>query len=66
MHSRNITIDTITKIEGNAGLKVFIEDEVVKDLQFIVADWNYPEVADSFTLRYRNLLYCSLLVISRA
>jgi hypothetical protein len=28
--------------------------------------WNYPEVADSFTLRYRNLLYCSLLVISRA
>ena len=39
MHSRNITIDTITKIEGNAGLKVFIEDERVKDLQFIVADY---------------------------
>src|SRR3712207_8931087 len=39
MHSRNITIDTITKIEGNAGLKVFIEDAVVKDLQFIVADY---------------------------
>src|SRR3712207_9381885 len=39
MHSRNITIDTITKIEGNAGLKVFIEDERVKDLQFIVGDY---------------------------
>jgi coenzyme F420-reducing hydrogenase alpha subunit len=32
-------IDTITKIEGNAGLKVIIEDEVVKDLQFIVGDY---------------------------
>src|SRR5215217_5665852 len=39
MPSRNITIDTITKIEGNAGLKVIIEDEAVKDLQFIVADY---------------------------
>src|SRR3712207_9419023 len=39
MHSRNITIDTITKIEGNAGLKVFIEGEVVEDLQFIVGDY---------------------------
>jgi sulfhydrogenase subunit alpha len=39
MHSRNTTIDTITKIEGNAGLKVIIEDEVVKDLQFIIADY---------------------------
>jgi sulfhydrogenase subunit alpha len=39
MPSRNIRIDTITKIEGNAGLKVIIEDEVVKDLQFIVADY---------------------------
>jgi coenzyme F420-reducing hydrogenase alpha subunit len=39
MHSRNIIIDTITKIEGNAGLKVFIEDEVVEDLQFIVSDY---------------------------
>ncbi len=29
MHSRNITIDTITKIEGNAGLKVVIEDKAV-------------------------------------
>ena len=28
--------------------------------------WNYPEVTDSFTLRHRNLLHCSLLVISRA
>jgi sulfhydrogenase subunit alpha len=39
MHSRNITIDAITKIEGNAGLKVFIEDGVVENLQFIVADY---------------------------
>jgi sulfhydrogenase subunit alpha len=39
MASRNITIDTITKIEGNAGLKVIIEDEAVKDLRFIVSDY---------------------------
>jgi coenzyme F420-reducing hydrogenase alpha subunit len=39
MHSRNVTIDTITKIEGNAGLKVTIEDGTVKDLQFIIADY---------------------------
>jgi sulfhydrogenase subunit alpha len=39
MPNRNITIDTITKIEGNARLKVIIEDEAVKDLQFIVADY---------------------------
>jgi coenzyme F420-reducing hydrogenase alpha subunit len=40
MHSsRNIAIDTITKIEGNAGLKVVIEDEAVKDLQFIIGDY---------------------------
>ena len=39
MPSRNIVIDTITKIEGNAGLKVVIEDEAVKDLQFIIGDY---------------------------
>jgi sulfhydrogenase subunit alpha len=39
MGSRNITIDTITKIEGNASLQVIIEDEAVTDLQFIVADY---------------------------
>jgi coenzyme F420-reducing hydrogenase alpha subunit len=39
MARRNITIETITKIEGNAGLKVVIEDEEVKDLRFIVADY---------------------------
>lgn len=39
MPSKNIVIDTITKIEGNAGLKVTIEDEAVKDLQFIIADY---------------------------
>jgi coenzyme F420-reducing hydrogenase alpha subunit len=39
MPRRKITIDTITKIEGNAGLKVFIEDETVKNLHFIVGDY---------------------------
>jgi sulfhydrogenase subunit alpha len=39
MPSRNVVIDTITKIEGNAGLRVIIEGEAVKDLQFIVADY---------------------------
>ena len=39
MPGRNIVIDTITKIEGNAALKVVIEDEAVKDLQFIVSDY---------------------------
>jgi len=39
MPSRNITIDTITKIEGNASLRVIIENEVVKDLQFIIGDY---------------------------
>src|SRR5215203_6153215 len=39
MPSRNIVIGTITKIEGNAGLKVIIEDDVVKDLQFIIGDY---------------------------
>jgi sulfhydrogenase subunit alpha len=39
MASRNIAIDTITKIEGNAGLKVIIEDDAVEDLQFIISDY---------------------------
>jgi sulfhydrogenase subunit alpha len=39
MPPRKIAIDTITKIEGNAGLKVIIEDEEVKDLQFIISDY---------------------------
>jgi sulfhydrogenase subunit alpha len=39
MPARNIAIDAITKIEGNAGLKVTIEDDVVKDLQFIISDY---------------------------
>ena len=32
MHTGEITIDNITKIEGSAGLKVIIENEQVKDL----------------------------------
>src|SRR5215213_5142052 len=39
MPRRNIAIDTITKIEGNAGLKVVIEDDVVEDLQFVISDY---------------------------
>jgi coenzyme F420-reducing hydrogenase alpha subunit len=39
MPRKNIAIDTITKIEGNAGLKVMIEDGEVKDLQFIISDY---------------------------
>ena len=30
------------------------------------ADWNYPDVADKFRLCHRNLLHCSLLILSRA
>jgi hypothetical protein len=29
-------------------------------------DWNYPDVADKFRLCHRNLLHCSLLILSRA
>lgn len=39
MHSGEITIDNITKIEGTAGLKVTVEDGRVKDLKFIVRDY---------------------------
>src|SRR5215218_4244715 len=39
MPRRDIAIDTITKIEGNAGLKVIIEDEEVKNLRFIISDF---------------------------
>src|SRR5215217_5498990 len=27
--------------------------------------WNYPDVADKFRLCHRNLLHCSLLILSR-
>lgn len=39
MHSGEITIDSITKIEGNASMKVVIENDAVKDLKFIIADY---------------------------
>lgn len=39
MHSGDITIENITKIEGNASLKVMIEEGKVKDLQFIISDY---------------------------
>ncbi|MBN1168929.1 Ni/Fe hydrogenase subunit alpha [Candidatus Woesebacteria bacterium] len=39
MHSGEITIESISKIEGTAGLKVTVEDNVVKDLKFIIKDY---------------------------
>lgn len=39
MHSSDITIDSITKIEGTAALKVHIEDDQVQDLEFIIKDY---------------------------
>lgn len=39
MHSGEITIDNITKIEGSAGLKVTIADGKVTDLKFILQDY---------------------------
>jgi hypothetical protein len=47
-------------IDETAGLEPPTSDDR------LIWDWNYPEVADSFTLRHRNLLHCSLLVSSRA
>ena len=39
MHSGDITIDNITKIEGTAGLKVTVKDDKVTDLKFIIKDY---------------------------
>ncbi len=39
MHSGEVNIDTITKVEGSAGLKVVIENDAVKDLKFIIQDY---------------------------
>jgi sulfhydrogenase subunit alpha len=39
MHSGEITIDNITKIEGSAGLKVTIADDKVTDLELILQDY---------------------------
>lgn len=39
MHSGEITIDNITKIEGTAGLKVTIKDGKVEDLKFMIKDY---------------------------
>lgn len=39
MHSGEITIDEITKIEGSAGLKVVIENDAVSELKFILQDY---------------------------
>lgn len=39
MHSGEVTIENITKIEGSAGLRVVIENNSVKDLKFIIQDY---------------------------
>lgn len=39
MHNGNLTIDNITKVEGSAGLKVTMENGLVKDLEFIIRDY---------------------------
>jgi sulfhydrogenase subunit alpha len=39
MHSGEITIDSITKVEGTAGLKVTVADGKVTDLKFIIKDY---------------------------
>ncbi len=39
MHTEEITIDSITKIEGSASLKVVLEDNQVKELEFIIQDY---------------------------
>lgn len=39
MHSGEITIDAISKIEGTAGLKVKVKNNQVEDLKFIIKDY---------------------------
>lgn len=39
MHDGNITLDSITKIEGNAGLEVKITNGTVEDVKFIISDY---------------------------
>ncbi len=39
MHSGEITLDSITKIEGNAGLRVTVADGKVTDLKFLISDY---------------------------
>ena len=39
MHTEQITIDNITKIEGTAGLNVTVTDGQVTDLKFIIKDY---------------------------
>ena len=39
MHSGDVTIDSITKIEGSAGLRVTIANDKVTDLKFLIQDY---------------------------
>jgi hypothetical protein len=40
--------------------------ERVVEMVSMRLSWTYPEVADNFSLRHRNLLHSSLLVVRRA
>lgn len=81
MHSGEITIDKISKIEGTAGLEVTIENDKVKDLKFIIKDYRrfYTEAvkgkpyiaASSFLSRICGTcsiahLFCSLEAIEKS
>jgi sulfhydrogenase subunit alpha len=39
MHSGEITIDSVTKIEGSAGLRVTVADDKVTNLKFLIQDY---------------------------
>ncbi len=39
MHSGEVTIDSVTKIEGSAGLRVTVENDQVTDLKFLIQDY---------------------------
>ena len=39
MARRNIVVETISKIEGNAGLEVVVEGDAVRDLKFKITDY---------------------------
>ena len=81
MHSGDLTIDAITKIEGTAGLTVSVADDKVTDLKFIIKDYrrfyieavkNKPIVAvPSFLSRICGTcslahLFCALEAIEKS
>jgi coenzyme F420-reducing hydrogenase alpha subunit len=65
MHSGNITIDSITKIEGTAGIEVTIENDKVTDLKFMIKDYRrfYTE-AIVFIQNLRYMFRCASFCLS--